>query len=65
MKYGNRVIVNDEFYNNIEGIILEKRLIAVPYKIYFNKTVNEYLVLTLGIQHKVWIKEKFLTKVEK
>lgn len=62
MKFKDRVIIKDDFYENKIGILLDKRIIGSDN----HGRVHEYLVQLhiTDFYHKAWIHEEFLIKVE-
>lgn len=58
------VLINNEFYNNTDGIIIDYKKLARTFHPTESREVIEYLIRINFIHHERWISELELTKVE-
>lgn len=57
MKFLDNVIVNNDFYKNAEGIIIDKRGTGLPSP-FFNRNSYQYLVTFNSSNIQKWIDEE-------
>lgn len=64
MKFKDEVLVNNGFYSNIKGIVIDKKLISTPLCEYSG--IYEYLVQfnVTDFYHKSWINEVYITRIK-